>query len=320
MRTRFIHELTSLAEHDPNVMLLVGDLGFSVVEEFAERFPMQFVNVGVAEQSMIGVAAGLAHSGKTVFVYSIGNFATLRCLEQIRNDVCYPGLRVVIITVGGGLAYGALGYSHHAIEDLAIMRSLPRIRVFSPGDPVEAAAVTRSAAALPGPSYIRLGKSGEKVCHDNEDLEFEVGQLLTLREPEDLVMLTTGAMLSIVLQSADRLAQRGVRAGVVSVPTIEPLDQLTIQEMARTVENLVTVEEHVGRGGLGSAIAEALADGAGSGWRLCRLYLPDDLLGVVGGRDYLLKRAGLDAEGIAQRVSEFLATCSTRQHIEAARG
>src|SRR5207302_7770276 len=147
------------------VCLVVGDLGYSVIEKFAETYPDQFVNVGVAEQNMTGIAAGLALSGKIVFTYSIANFATLRCLEQIRNDVCYHNANVKVVAVGGGLAYGALGSTHHATEDLAIMRALPRMVVVAPGDPVETELLTRAVAAEAGPCYMRLGRAGRSEEH-----------------------------------------------------------------------------------------------------------------------------------------------------------
>jgi transketolase len=161
MRTAFIKALTDLAETDNRIWLVTGDLGFSVLEEFASRFPDRYLNVGVAEQNMTGVAAGLAMSGKIVFTYSIANFPTLRCLEQVRNDVCYHNANVKIVAVGGGLAYGAQGYTHHAIEDLAILRALPNIRVIAPGDPAETRAAVMAIVNTPGPCYLRLGKAGE---------------------------------------------------------------------------------------------------------------------------------------------------------------
>src|SRR5438445_7860670 len=168
MRTAFIQTLNELADRDPRVCLVVGDLGFSVIEEFAERFPDQFLNAGVAEQNMIGLAAGMSMTGKIVLTYSIGNFGTLRCLEQIRNDVCYHRANVKVVAVGGGLAYGNLGVTHHASEDVAIMRALPNMTVVSPGDPIEARLATKAVVALDGPAYLRLGKAGEPVVHEKD--------------------------------------------------------------------------------------------------------------------------------------------------------
>src|SRR5437879_2689318 len=165
MRGAFFETLIQLAARDPNVFLVVGDLGFGVTEEFSRRFPRQFLNAGVAEQNMTGIAAGLALSGKTVFTYSIANFPILRCLEQVRNDVCYHHANVKVVAVGGGFAYGSLGATHHATEDLAIMRALPAMTVVAPGDPEEAMAATEAVAAHDGPCYLRLGRPGERKVH-----------------------------------------------------------------------------------------------------------------------------------------------------------
>jgi len=180
MRTAFIKTLCELAEQDERIWLLCGDLGYSVLEGFSSRFPNRFVNVGVAEQNMTGIAAGLALSGKVVFIYSIANFPVMRCLEQIRNDVCYHNLNVKIVTVGGGLTYGSLGYTHHGVEDIAVMRVLPNMTVIAPGDPVEARLATQAILNTPGPCYLRLGKAGEPVVHQIEP-EFQVGKAISLQ-------------------------------------------------------------------------------------------------------------------------------------------
>src|SRR5437879_9322206 len=195
MRTAFIQTLNELADRDPRVCLVVGDLGFSVIEEFATKPPDQFGNAGVAEQNMIGLAAGMALTGKIVFTYSIGNFGTLRCLEQIRNDVCYHRANVKVVAVGGGLAYGNLGVTHHASEDVAIMRALPNMTVVTPGDPVEARLATRAVVAHGGPCYLRRGKTGEPVVHAEEPA-FELGRAITMREGSDLTLIASGGMLA----------------------------------------------------------------------------------------------------------------------------
>ncbi len=166
MRDAFVKKLTEKAADDPSIMLLVGDLGFGVVADFGETYPRQFLNCGVAEQSMVGIAAGMAAAGRRPFVYSIANFPTLRPLEQIRNDVCYHGLGVTIVSVGAGLAYGSLGYTHHAVEDISILRSLPGMRVFSPADAIECRAAVDEILATPGPAYLRLGKNKEPLMHE----------------------------------------------------------------------------------------------------------------------------------------------------------
>jgi len=195
MRTAFMKTLFEAAAQDRRVCLIVGDLGYSVIDEFAKAYPDQFVNAGVAEQDMTGIAAGMALSGKIVFTYSIANFATLRCLEQIRNDVCYHHANVKVVAVGGGLAYGSLGVSHHATEDLAILRALPGMTVVAPGDPIEAELATRAVIAHDGPVYLRLGKAGEPVVHTKRP-EFRLGKAISIRTGRDLTLISTGGMLA----------------------------------------------------------------------------------------------------------------------------
>ena len=188
MRTAFIQALSERAAADPRITLVVGDLGFGVVTDFAKRFPRQYLNVGVAEQNMTGLAAGMAMAGRIVFTYSIANFPTLRCLEQIRNDVCYHGANVVVVAVGGGLSYGALGMSHHATEDIAILRSLPQMTVIAPGDPVETTAAVGAAAAGIGPVYLRLGRAGEPLVHE-KPIAWTLGKALSVRPGDDVTLI-----------------------------------------------------------------------------------------------------------------------------------
>ena len=232
MRTAFIQQLYKLAKEDSRINLIVGDLGFGVVTDFAKDFPKQFLNVGVAEQNMTGIAAGMALSGKIVFTYSIANFPTLRCLEQIRNDVCYHNVNVKIVPVGGGLAYGALGASHHATEDIAIMRSLPNMLVVAPGDPVEAQAATKAIVEHSGPCYLRLGRAGEPSVHSAK-LDFNLGKAIKVREGHDITIIATGSMLYNALESAEHLAQNGIQTRVLSMHTIKPLDTDAILDAAR---------------------------------------------------------------------------------------
>ena len=212
MRTAFIEALTRLAERDRRITLVVGDLGYGVVGEFARRLPGQFINAGVAEQNMTGLATGMAMCGKIVFTYSIANFPTLRCLEQIRNDACYHRADVKVVSVGGGLGYGPLGMSHHATEDLAILRTLPGLTVLSPGDPLETACAVEAIARAPGPCYLRLGRAGEPIVHPAPPA-FEVGKALVVRDGPDLTLIATGGMLAIAAGAAEALAREGSRPG-----------------------------------------------------------------------------------------------------------
>src|SRR5215469_2111226 len=211
MRNTFIETLCALAEEDERVWLLSGDLGYSVLERFATRFPRRYLNMGVAEQNMTGVAAGLALSGKIVFTYSIANFPVMRCLEQIRNDVGYHNANVKIVAVGGGLAYGTAGYTHHGVEDIAVMRMMPNMTVIAPGDPTETRLATHAILHHDGPCYLRLGKGGEPTIH-TEPPDFQIGQAITLRSADsgdDVTLISTGAILAETLPAADRLAAGG---------------------------------------------------------------------------------------------------------------
>jgi transketolase len=305
MRTAFVQTLTELAAHDPRITLVVGDLGFGVVTDFARRFPRQFLNAGVAEQNMTGVAAGMALAGRIVFTYSIANFPTLRCIEQIRNDVCYHRANVVVVAVGGGFAYGALGMTHHATEDLAILRSLPEMTVIAPGDPVETAAAVRAVAAGVGPVYLRLGRAGEPVVH-RQSIEWSIGKAITVRDGRDMTLISTGGMLVTALAAAELLAQEGFDVGVLSMHTIKPLDIEAVMSAARRTPLIATLEEHSVLGGLGGAVAEVLAEAGIPGVRLRRLGLPSAFNKTVGDQEFLCKTYGLDAPSIARRLQEAL--------------
>ncbi|MEG4325013.1 transketolase C-terminal domain-containing protein [Microcoleus sp. herbarium5] len=297
MRTAFIKTLCEQAEQDERIWLLCGDLGYSVLEGFYSRFPNRFVNVGVAEQNMTGIAAGLALSGKVVFIYSIANFPVMRCLEQIRNDVCYHNLNVKIVTVGGGLTYGSLGYTHHGVEDIAVMRVLPNMTVIAPGDPVEARLATKAILNTPGPCYLRLGKAGEPVVHHVEP-EFQVGKAISLQLGSDLTLIGTGGMLQSVVLAAEKLASQGYSVQVLSMPTIYPLDEAAILQAAAKTGKIISVEEH-GIGGLGSAVAEVLALGE-IPVKFRALRLQREAVKVAGSQIALRSRMGLSLEGIIE--------------------
>ena len=312
MRTAFIRTLIELAEKDERINLVVGDLGFGVVEAFADRFPTRFVNAGVAEQDMTGVAAGMALCGKVVFTYSIANFPTLRCFEQIRNDVCYHNANVKVVSVGGGLAYGALGVTHHATEDIAVMRSLPGMTVVAPGDPVEAALATRALVAQPGPAYLRLGRSGEPQVHWN-GADFQLGKSIQLTDGGDITLIATGTMLHTAVQVAERLSQDGIHARVLSMHTVKPLDVKAVLAAACETSAIVTIEEHSILGGLGSAVAEVLAEYPGFRVPFKRLGLPMTFTSLVGNQDYLKEAYSLSVDRILNSVTEILDPAEAHQ-------
>ncbi len=306
MRTTFIDTLSELAADDERIWLLNGDLGYSVLERFTALFPRRSVNVGVAEQNMTGVAAGLALCDKIVFTYSIANFPTLRCLEQIRNDICYHNLNVKIVAVGGGLAYGAQGYTHHAIEDLAIMRALPNMTVIAPGDPAETRAATRALVKWPGPCYLRLGKAGEPVVH-RSDFDFQIGKAIMLREGADVTLISTGGMLKNVVEAAELLSAKGISARVLSMPTVKPLDTQAVESAARATRLLCVVEEHSEMGGLADAVARCLALEPNRKSRLVPINIPvaDDNYDL-GSQAYMTTRVGLSPAGISEHLAKLL--------------
>lgn len=303
MRNTFLDTLFSLAEQDDRIVFITGDLGFRVVEKFSERLPKQFLNAGVAEQNMTGIAAGLALEGRIVFTYSIANFPTLRCLEHIRNDVCYHDANVKVVSVGGGLAYGAMSVTHHAVEDLGVMRCLPNLTVVAPGDPVETRAATRALVAHPGPCYLRLGKAGEPTVHTGA-IEFEIGKAIRLREGSDVTILSTGGMLQTAVKAADRLAGSGIRARVSSMHTLKPLDVAEIEAAVRETRALFTLEEHSIIGGLGSAVAEVVAEADWPRIPFKRLGLPSAFATHIGGQEYLLTQYGLNEAAVAATVTQ----------------
>ena len=291
MRTAFIEELLAQARERADVMLLTADLGFSVLERFRDALPRQYVNVGVAEQNMMGVAAGLAHLGKTVFTYSIANFPTLRCFEQVRNDVCYHNLPVRIVAVGGGFTYSTQGYTHHGVEDIGVMRTLPGMVVIAPGDPLEATLATRALCGFPGPAYLRLGKAGEPKVHASLE-DFRIGKAIRLRDGGDVTLVSTGGMLRYTADAAERLRGDGIEARVLSMHTVKPLDGEAIARAIEETGGLVTVEEHNVGSGLGAAVAQVVAAHAGRRVPFRAFGLPDAPYSRVGGVDYMREMMG----------------------------
>lgn len=305
MRTAFIKELEEQAAKDPRVMLLTGDLGFTVFEPFIKRFPKQFLNAGVAEQNMTGVAAGLALSGKIVFTYSIANFPTLRCLEQIRNDVCYHKANVKVVSVGAGLAYGALGSSHHALEDLAILRALPEMTVVAPGDPFEAAEATKAIVKHDGPCYLRLGKAGEPAVHPRAP-GFTLGKAIRVRDGRDLTLIATGTMLKACADAAAKLAADGISTRLLSMHTVKPIDAEAILLAAEETGGVMTVEEHGVTGGLGGAVAEVLAQGATKRVPFAIMGVKGGFCRIVGSQEYLKAQFGLGVDDIVARAKALV--------------
>ncbi|MBF0521753.1 MAG: transketolase [Candidatus Omnitrophica bacterium] len=301
MRTSFIETLCELAEKDERIWLLCGDLGFSVLECFISRFPKRFVNVGVAEQNMAGIAAGLAMSGKIVFTYSIANFPTLRCLEQIRNDICYHKANVKIVAVGGGFAYGAQGATHHGLEDLAILRTLPNMTVTAPADPVESKAITKLISELPGPCYLRLGKAGEPVVHQTKP-DFTVGKMIPVKDGRDALIISTGGMLITALEAQKQTEAKGFSVGVWSSPWLKPFDNEGVMKAAERYPVIISLEEAQVTGGLGSAIASVVAGLKPRHCQVISLGVPDIFLEKAYCQQTARNQVGLDTASITKTI------------------
>ena len=304
MRNTFVKTLLEIAKADKNVYVVTGDLGFGVLKPFWDELPDQIINAGIAEQNMTSVAAGLALSGKTVFTYSIGNFPTLRCIEQIRNDCAYHNANVKVVCVGGGFVYGSLGMSHHATEDVAMLRALPGVTVMAPGDLVEAEYATRAIYNTPGTCYLRLGRGGEQRIHDKIE-DFCIGKAIKVRDGRDVAILSTGAIFIEVKKACEQLISEGYNPIVYTFPTVKPIDKQAIVRCAQDARAIVTVEEHNLSCGFGSAVAEVIAD-EGLAVKLKRVAVGDVYSSIVGTQDYLRAQYGIDAAHIVDAVKEIL--------------
>jgi len=306
MRTAFIEQLIIEARSNPRIFLVVGDLGYSVVEPFAAEFPDRFLNSGVAEQNMTGVAAGLASEGYQVFTYSIANFPTFRCAEFIRNDVAYHGHTVTVVSVGGGVAYGALGYSHHAVQDFALMRCLPGVLIAAPGDPVETRAVLNFLSNNPRPSYLRLGKAGEPVVHETPLVDAMPGRFVEAapRASTDQLILTTGATLGMAVEAWKRRL-RTEKWCVRSLPLWGEAEKQIVGEELRGFRRIVTVEEHLEDAGFGSYIREAAAS-QNLPVHIRSVSLASAVCGKVGSQGLLCSSQGLSCEAIINAATSAL--------------
>ncbi len=300
MRNTFVKSLTKIAEEDKNVYLLTGDLGFSVFEGFQEKFPQRFVNCGVAEQNMMGLAAGLALSGKKPYVYSIVPFVTLRCLEQIKNDVCYQNLDVKIIGVGGGFSYGTLGATHYAIEDIAVLRSLPNMTVVCPADPVETEILMEKIYKTEGPVYLRLGRSGEERLY-KERPDLKIGEPSVLKEGKRMALIATGIESGVALKASEKIGD----LKVISLHTLKPLNRESLIRELKGIDKVFTLEEHNVIGGLGSAVAEILAE---SDWQgsFERIGVPDQYPSLTGSAEYLRDKYNLNVKKTVELISKKL--------------
>lgn len=259
MRNAYLTALHALAKSDKEVLALVADNGAVVYDKFRKDFPGQFINFGISEANMISVAAGLASCGKIPFAYTISTFLTMRAFEQIRVDVCLQDMNVKLVGIGAGLVYSNLGPTHQATEDIALMRSLPRMTIFSPADPLEAKYVTYAAAKVAGPVYIRLSTGGTPAVY-NDEYDFKLGKAVTLREGSDVTIISSGGIIHEVLKAANDLEAEDISTRVINLHTIKPIDIQAILNAAKQTKAILVVEEHSINGGLGSAVAEAVLE------------------------------------------------------------
>lgn len=300
MRNEFIKHLAKLAENDDKIVLVVGDLGYGVVEHFAEKFPDRFFNSGVAEQNMMGFAAGLASEGYHVFVYSIANFPIFRCAEQLRNDVCYHDLPVTVVSVGGGLAYGNLGYSHHAVQDFSFMRTLPNMTILAPGDPNETKLCLDFITHNRSPSYLRLGKTGEKNYSSSSKLRgggaFEA---ILLDEASSTAVISTGAALQNIQGMLKELKINNIDLFTCPIWGIDM--KLNVNKELHKYEKIISIEDHLVDGGFGSWVLEALDQDSRS--KLTILGLDKKVCGEVGSQEFLNEYGGINSKNFLKAIN-----------------
>ncbi len=302
MRKAFNQELLKIAEKDPRVFMVLADIGYGEIEPFAEKFPDRFINCGVAEQNMTGVACGVAMEGNTAITYSIANFPTLRCLEQVRNDVCYHDANVKIVIIGGGMAYGELGVSHHSTEDIAIMRALPNMVVLCPCDIPEARAATHAMMAYKGPVYFRCGYKNEPDINPGPVADFRIGGSTRLREGRAATVMFAGTIGWNAKRAVEQLADEGIDCRLVSLYSVKPIDRGAIVAAARETGGALVVEVANIHKGVGSAVTEDLADQRFAGVPFKRMALPDTYITKVGSQAWLCDQYGIGDADIAAAV------------------
>jgi transketolase len=317
MRNTAMNMIHKLAARDERVLYIGSDPGAGTLRAMSKEFPQRHLIEGISEAHIIGMSAGLAMEGYLPYVNTIATFLTRRCYEQVAVDLCLHNLSVRLVANGGGLVYAPLGPTHQAIEDVAIMRALPNMTVVCPADADEAARLMEQTLDWPGPIYIRLAKGGDAIVSKAEH-GFSIGRAIVMRPPGDVLMVTTGIMLQRAFSAADLLAAQGINAGILHMHTVKPLDSEALLRAIRGIKLLVSLEEHVPAGGLGSAIAEALIDNLGQGLPpMLRLSLPDRFMHNYGSQDSLLKKHGLAPEAIATSIQHSFAapgTASSQLH------
>jgi len=303
MRDSFISFITKQAIEDSSVMLLTADLGFGIFENFQKLLPKQFLNVGIAEQNMSSIATGLALEGHKVYTYSIGNFSTLRCLEQIRNDICYHNQNVTIITMGGGFSYGQLGITHFATEDLSIMRTLPNMSIFVPSDSWQIDSVMPELIKLETPKYIRLDKS---YAGTERDENINIGTPIRVFDGDDAVLFAIGGIGSCAIESAMKLKEKGISLRVLIYNFLKPLDEKEIINAIETSGIIFTLEENTIIGGFGSAIADVCLRNKLKPKIFKSFGINDNFPEYVGDQNYLRQHFKLDSDNLSNQIAHIL--------------
>jgi transketolase len=306
MRNAFAKQITQLAQEDPRVVLLSGDIGNRLFDDIKAKCPGRFLNCGVAEANMIGMAAGMAMSGLRPVCYTITPFITYRCMEQIRVDVCYHHVPVVIVGTGAGLSYASLGATHHSCEEMGMLRLLPGLAVVAPADELEVRGAIKAALKYPNPVYIRIGKKGEPVVHKAEPA-FEIGKAITMRDGSDVCLLSAGTVLPEAMHAAEALSAKGISTKVMSFHTVKPLDEATLRDAFSRFKLVATIEEHSVLGGLGGAVAEWFVDHMPFKAKFIRFGTPDEFLHETAEQEHAREKFGLTPHAISERVQKALA-------------
>jgi len=314
MRVAFVKKLTELALNDKDLYFITADTGFKVFDEYQNIFSDRYLNIGISESAMVSIASGLALSGKRVFLYGIVPFVVMRCFEQIRNDLCMQNLPVVIVGVGAGLVYGREGATHHSIEDIAVMNALPNMTVVCPGDPVETSKAMEATTNLKGPMYLRLGKSGEQVIHQDSNIPFEIGEGIVIEKGADIAIVSTGNMLTTATELANMLRSKGMTPEVISMHTVKPIDRDLIVDVSKRCRMILTLEEHSTIGGLGSCVANVISE-ENLSVMLKKFAIGDQYADVAGSHSYLKRHFGLTAEQIFEKLLPSLNATFNKHHV-----
>lgn len=304
MRTAFAYELEKLMENDENTFLLTGDLGFSVFERIREKFSKQYINMGVAEQNMVGVASGMALTGKQVFLYSIIPFLIYRTFEQIRNDVCYQNLPVRLVGVGAGFSYSDAGFTHHSIEDYGILKSMPNIIILSPTDPKEVSVLMQQVSRIEGPVYLRLSRNGEPILHDKH-AKIKIGTALEISDGSDILFISTGSIMGLALEVAKMLDYLGYSSQILDYHTIKPFDEQSLIRNATDKKLIITLEEHAIETGIYSNVVQSLSKN-GISVKVIPFGIGETYVHESGTREYMLGRYCMEPMFMLEKIKKQL--------------